>query len=160
MLYQLSYASPYHPETVPETQIRADTLPPRTHYGTEIKVSTPLASGANRGGTQGRAYSLRQHRLVGRIYAFKDRVPTHGERIGSAPPAASGRGSPGRPALRPLRRQTPHRGRSRPVSPSRTMVAGPPSGVTIAGTPLASASRTTLPKVSVCEGKTNRSILA
>ena len=52
MLYQLSYASPFHPETTPknspETQktvpaARTDTLPLRTHNGTEIKVSTPLS---------------------------------------------------------------------------------------------------------------------
>ena len=42
--------------------------------------------------------------------------------------------------------------RMKPVSPSWTMRAGTPSGVTIAGTPEASASSTTLPKVSVCEG--------
>ena len=48
MLYQLSYASPSHPETVPGPEIRTDTLHLRTHYGIEIKVSTPLGSGANR----------------------------------------------------------------------------------------------------------------
>jgi len=42
----------------------------------------------------------------------------------------------------------------------RRMWAGPPSGVTMAGTPLARASRTTLPKVSVWEGKMRRSMLA
>ena len=50
MLYQLSYASPSHPEialkTSPESNetvpaSRTDTLPLRTHNGTEIKVSTP-----------------------------------------------------------------------------------------------------------------------
>src|ERR1035441_7815290 len=51
-------------------------------------------------------------------------------------------------------------GTIRPVSPSRTIVFGPPSGVTIAGTPLAIASNTTFPNVSVCDGNTNRSILA
>jgi hypothetical protein len=52
MLYQLSYASPFHPETTPKNSpetpkktapaARTDTLPLRTHNGTEIKVSTPL----------------------------------------------------------------------------------------------------------------------
>ena len=37
---------------------------------------------------------------------------------------------------------------------------GAAAGVTMAGTPLARASSTTLPKVSVCEGKTKRSMLA
>ena len=42
MLYQLSYASPIHPEKIPETcKNRTGTLPLRTYYGTEIKVSTP-----------------------------------------------------------------------------------------------------------------------
>ena len=40
MLYQLSYASPSHPETVRQPEIRAGTLTLRTNYGTEIKVST------------------------------------------------------------------------------------------------------------------------
>jgi len=35
-----------------------------------------------------------------------------------------------------------------------------PSGVTIAGTPLANASSTTFPNVSVCEGNTNKSMFA
>ena len=49
MLYQLSYASPNHPENTLKTVRKpiqpyhkcADTLPLRTHNGTENKVSTP-----------------------------------------------------------------------------------------------------------------------
>ena len=46
MLYQLSYASPSHPENQCECpksipKMRTDTLPLRTFNGTEIKVSTP-----------------------------------------------------------------------------------------------------------------------
>ncbi len=49
MLYQLSYASPSHPETFPEMPKYARGHTPTSHvHGTEIKVSTPLANGANR----------------------------------------------------------------------------------------------------------------
>jgi hypothetical protein len=50
MLYQLSYASPSHPEIAPKNRnehpkpapkTHTDTLPLRTFNGTEIKVSTP-----------------------------------------------------------------------------------------------------------------------
>ena len=59
MLYQLSYASPIHPENRPGNPIiRAGTLPLRTHYGTEIKVSTPPAKGANRGGAGSRDHGI------------------------------------------------------------------------------------------------------
>ena len=45
MLYQLSYASPFHPETVPEAKKnRTGTLSACTHYGTKIKVSIPAFS--------------------------------------------------------------------------------------------------------------------
>ncbi len=47
-----------------------------------------------------------------------------------------------------------------PVRPSCTSERGPPSGVTTTGTPEAIASSTTLPNVSVCDGKTNTSIPA
>jgi len=50
-------------------------------------------------------------------------------------------------------KQTPRRARCGRFRRSRTIVFGPPSGVTTAGTPLARASRTTLPKVSVCDGR-------
>ena len=41
MLYQLSYASPIHSGNLPgRLKKSADTLPLRTNYGTESKVST------------------------------------------------------------------------------------------------------------------------
>ena len=40
MLYQLSYASPNHPETAPETETCAGTLPLRAYHGTVSKIST------------------------------------------------------------------------------------------------------------------------
>ena len=54
MLYQLSYASPIHPETAPETlQNRAGTLPLRTFYGTGTKVSIPPSAEQTGGQKQG-----------------------------------------------------------------------------------------------------------
>ena len=41
MLYQLSYASPCHPEMLRRSEIHTDTLPLRALDGTEIKVSIP-----------------------------------------------------------------------------------------------------------------------
>ena len=58
MLYQLSYASPNHPENrpgVPEDlpHLGEGTLPLHALYGTEIKVSIPPRGGANGGGRGG-----------------------------------------------------------------------------------------------------------
>jgi hypothetical protein len=50
----------------------------------------------------------------------------------------------------------PSSGATNPVTPSRTIKRGPPASITTAGTPDASASCTTLPKVSVRDG--NRKI--
>ena len=45
MLYQLSYASPNPTRVCPEVRKeRTDTLPLRTYYGTEIKVSIPATA--------------------------------------------------------------------------------------------------------------------
>ncbi len=63
--------------------------------------------------------------------------------------------------MRPgMRVQGLQRGGAAEMAAWRRMWAGPPLGVTMAGTPLARASRTTLPKVSVWEGKMRRSRLA
>jgi hypothetical protein len=47
-----------------------------------------------------------------------------------------------------------------PLTPWRTMNRGPPLSVTTAGAPHASASCTTLPNVSVCDGNANMSMFA
>ena len=39
MLYQLSYASPTHRKTAPETLFRVRTLPRSTNHGTESKLA-------------------------------------------------------------------------------------------------------------------------